>query len=175
MSVAAALALHGNAPGGRAGEPRLQCGIWWDGTTTAGDGSAQATKPAIDPARVSRRRQRPPALASVSDLEAPAGEDPAGVALRLETMPAGCWEHPAVSCTGAAVSARGLNAQLRQKAGVNSTSTVNTSRRPKSMPKDSSHLAPSGRLEKLPAGPMIWPRPGPTLAIAVAAPLKAVT
>src|SRR3546814_4180246 len=42
------------------------------------------------------------------------------------------------------------------------------------MPADSSHFAASGRVEKLPAGPMTGPRPGPTLASAVAAPLTAV-
>ena len=40
---------------------------------------------------------------------------------------------------------------------------------PKSIPKESNHLAKSGKEEKLPAGPTILPRPGPTLVIAVAA------
>ncbi|MNE58196.1 hypothetical protein D3C80_1532120 [compost metagenome] len=35
-------------------------------------------------------------------------------------------------------------------------------------------MAASGRLEKLPAGPMIGPRPGPTLQTAVAAAVSAV-
>ena len=43
------------------------------------------------------------------------------------------------------------------------------------MPMVSSHLAASGRVEKLPAGPMIGPRPGPTLQTAVAAAVSAVT
>src|SRR5690625_7247437 len=49
-------------------------------------------------------------------------------------------------------------------------STVNSSRRPSSIPRDSSHLAPSGSGAKLLVGPMISPKPGPTLANAVAAP-----
>ena len=36
------------------------------------------------------------------------------------------------------------------------------------------HLAPSLRVEKLPAGPMVSPSPGPILATAVAAPETAV-
>ena len=46
---------------------------------------------------------------------------------------------------------------------------------PINIPMHSSHLAASGRLVKLPAGPMVSPRPGPTLATAVAAPVSAVT
>lgn len=46
---------------------------------------------------------------------------------------------------------------------------VRTSSRPSSIPKHSSHLAVSVRLAKLPAGPIVSPRPGPTLAMAVAA------
>ena len=53
---------------------------------------------------------------------------------------------------------------------MNSTSTVNSSSRPKSMPAAKSHLAASGSEAKVPAGPIVSPRPGPTLAIADAAP-----
>ncbi|MNY47880.1 hypothetical protein D3C86_1831800 [compost metagenome] len=42
------------------------------------------------------------------------------------------------------------------------------------MPAVNSHLAVSGRLEKLPAGPMIGPIPGPTPDTVLAAPLSAV-
>ena len=43
------------------------------------------------------------------------------------------------------------------------------------MPKASSHLEPSGSEAKFPDGPIIGPRPGPTLLTAVAAPDIAVT
>ena len=65
--------------------------------------------------------------------------------------------------------------QSRQKRGTNSTSTVKSSSRPSSMAADSSHFAGSGKGWKVPEGPMVSPRPGPTLAIAVAAPLMLVT
>ena len=38
------------------------------------------------------------------------------------------------------------------------------------MPMLNIHLAVSGRVEKLPAGPIVSPRPGPTLEMAVIAP-----
>ena len=63
---------------------------------------------------------------------------------------------------------------LFQKAGENITSTVNSSKRPSSIPKDSIHFAISGRPPKFPVGPIVAPRPGPTLLIAVAAPDIAV-
>lgn len=58
-------------------------------------------------------------------------------------------------------------AQLRQKSGVKSTSTVNNSSRPNNIASDNTHLAASGRSPKWPAGPMIGPSPGPTFASAV--------
>ncbi len=42
------------------------------------------------------------------------------------------------------------------------------------MPAASSHLAASGRLAKLPEGPMMGPIPGPTPATVLAAPVSAV-
>src|SRR3546814_20072861 len=63
--------------------------------------------------------------------------------------------------------------QYFQNTGVNSTRTVRISSRPSNMPIVSSHLAASGKVEKLPAGPMIGPSPGPTLHTAVAAPVRA--
>ena len=42
------------------------------------------------------------------------------------------------------------------------------------MPSERSHFAVSGRLPKLPVGPIDLPSPGPTLQIAVAAPDIAV-
>ncbi len=54
-------------------------------------------------------------------------------------------------------------------------SKVKISSRPINMPKHNHHLAASGKVEKLPAGPIMLPRPGPTLATAVAAPVTAVT
>src|SRR3546814_16089494 len=61
--------------------------------------------------------------------------------------------------------------QSRQNRGLSMTRRVRNSSLPSSMPADSSHFAASGRVEQLPAGPMTGPRPGPTLASAVAAPL----
>ena len=72
------------------------------------------------------------------------------------------------------VSANDCLAQYLQKTGVTSTNTVRISNLPSSMPTVSSHLAASGSDEKLPAGPIMVPRPGPTLHTAVAAPLNAV-
>jgi len=57
-----------------------------------------------------------------------------------------------------------------QKDGKNRTSIANNSSLPKIIPKLSTHLEKSGRREKLPFGPIIVPRPGPTLEIDVAAP-----
>ena len=54
------------------------------------------------------------------------------------------------------------------------TRTVNNSSRPKSIPNANIHFAKSGKLEKFPVGPIVAPRPGPTLLIAVAAPDIAV-
>ena len=59
----------------------------------------------------------------------------------------------------------------RQKAGISRTSTVNSSSRPSSMPKRAAIWRCPAAVAKLPAGPMIGPSPGPTLASAVAAPL----
>lgn len=42
------------------------------------------------------------------------------------------------------------------------------------MPKDKSHFAVSGSEEKLPAGPIVEPRPGPVLAKADMAPVRLV-
>lgn len=53
--------------------------------------------------------------------------------------------------------------------------TVRISKRPRSIPSESIQSAESGRVEKFPDGPMMLPIPGPTLAIAVAAPLMAVS
>ena len=64
--------------------------------------------------------------------------------------------------------------QAPPKAGVRSTITVMISRRPSSMPRVSRTLAASGSVEKFPAGPIVFPSPGPTLATAVAAPESAV-
>ena len=63
---------------------------------------------------------------------------------------------------------------LLQNAGENITRTVNNSSRPKSIPNANIHFAKSGKLEKFPVGPIVDPRPGPTLLIAVAAPDIAV-
>ena len=58
--------------------------------------------------------------------------------------------------------------------GVKSTISVSNSKRPINMAKDSNHLAATGRLAKLPAGPTISPNPGPTLVSAVAAAVRLV-
>jgi len=52
--------------------------------------------------------------------------------------------------------------------------TVKSSRRPNIMPADKTHLAASGRDAKFPEGPIIGPIAGPTLQMAVAAPVMAV-
>ena len=67
-----------------------------------------------------------------------------------------------------------MNNQYLQNPGVKSTNTVRISSLPSSIPTVKSHFAASGNDEKLPAGPMIVPSPGPTLHTAVAAPLNAV-
>jgi hypothetical protein len=69
---------------------------------------------------------------------------------------------------------RRVRSHLRQKPGAKRTRTVNSSSRPRSIASESSHFAPSGRPEKLPAGPISGPRPGPTFASAVSAPDIAV-
>jgi len=61
-----------------------------------------------------------------------------------------------------------------QKAGMNKTSTVNSSKRPRSIPMHISHFAASGSGSNVPVGPMISPKPGPTLDIEVTAPDMAV-
>ena len=61
------------------------------------------------------------------------------------------------------------------KPGVKITRTARISRRPSSMAAVQIHLEASGRLEKLPTGPMMGPRPGPTLVSEVSAPVMAVT
>jgi hypothetical protein len=58
----------------------------------------------------------------------------------------------------------------RQNRGRNSTSTVNSSSRPSSIPAASSHFWRSLSDWKFPDGPMISPRPGPTFESAVPAP-----
>ena len=63
---------------------------------------------------------------------------------------------------------------LLQNAGENITRTVNSSSRPNSIPNANIHFAKSGKPEKFPVGPIVDPRPGPTLLIAVAAPDIAV-
>ena len=50
---------------------------------------------------------------------------------------------------------------------MNNTKITKISNLPKSIPKDNSHFAESGSDEKFPAGPTIFPSPGPTLVIAV--------
>jgi len=67
-----------------------------------------------------------------------------------------------------------VNNQYLQNTGVTSTNTVRISSLPSSIPTVKSHFAASGNDEKLPAGPMIVPSPGPTLHTAVVAPLNAV-
>ena len=57
---------------------------------------------------------------------------------------------------------------------MNKTSTVNNSSRPSNMAADNNHVAVSERDAKLFVGPINGPSPGPTLAIAVAAPLVLV-
>ncbi len=56
-----------------------------------------------------------------------------------------------------------------QNWGITSTRTVNNSSLPISIAKIKTHLAPKGIPEKLPSGPIVEPRPGPTLAKEVAA------
>ena len=55
-----------------------------------------------------------------------------------------------------------LNQFRFQKSGVKSSSTVNNSRRPRSIKRDNSHLAASGRAFHEQAGP-VSPNPGPIL------------
>ena len=61
-----------------------------------------------------------------------------------------------------------------QKDGKNKTKTANNSNLPKIIAKDNIHLAKLETSLKFPFGPIISPRPGPTLEIAVAAPEIAV-
>tara|TARA_B110001450_G_scaffold124613_1_gene117289 strand:- start:58 stop:339 length:282 start_codon:yes stop_codon:yes gene_type:complete len=60
--------------------------------------------------------------------------------------------------------------QFLQKEGRNSTNIANNSSLPKIIPKVRIHLEISGNDEKLPLGPIIDPKPGPTFEIDVAAP-----
>ena len=53
---------------------------------------------------------------------------------------------------------------------MNSINTVNNSKRPNNIPRVKIHFALSGREPKVPDGPITSPKPGPTLAIEVAAP-----
>tara|TARA_B100000073_G_scaffold211859_1_gene176046 strand:- start:44 stop:301 length:258 start_codon:yes stop_codon:yes gene_type:complete len=53
---------------------------------------------------------------------------------------------------------------------MNNTIIANSSSLPKIIPTVSIHLEKSGNNEKFPFGPIIPPRPGPTLDIDVAAP-----
>ena len=57
-----------------------------------------------------------------------------------------------------------------QKDGKNRTKTAKISSLPSSIAKDSIHLEMSETSLKFPFGPIISPRPGPTLDIEVAAP-----
>ena len=60
--------------------------------------------------------------------------------------------------------------QVFQKEGKNKTKIANNSNLPKIIPIDKIHLEISGKDEKSPLGPIIGPKPGPTLEIEVAAP-----
>jgi biotin carboxyl carrier protein len=60
----------------------------------------------------------------------------------------------------------------RQKTLENNTTSVKNSNRPNNIPADKLHLAVSGKLAKLPAGPITSPMPGPTFIKAVAAGYK---
>ena len=51
---------------------------------------------------------------------------------------------------------------------------VKTSRRPSSMAKAQTYLAKSEKVEKFPAGPSIFPTPGPELVMQPTMPLKGV-
>tara|TARA_B100000131_G_scaffold283710_1_gene291831 strand:+ start:405 stop:695 length:291 start_codon:yes stop_codon:yes gene_type:complete len=62
-----------------------------------------------------------------------------------------------------------LNYDL-QKEGKKRTNTANISNLPNNIAKDSIHFEISETLLKFPFGPIISPRPGPTLDIEVAAP-----
>ena len=62
-----------------------------------------------------------------------------------------------------------LNYDL-QKEGKKRTNTANISNLPSNIAKDSIHLETSDTSLKFPFGPIISPRPGPTLEIEVAAP-----
>ena len=62
-----------------------------------------------------------------------------------------------------------LNYDL-QKEGKKRTNTANISNLPSNIAKDSIHLDTSETWLKFPFGPIISPRPGPTLDIAVADP-----
>jgi len=57
-----------------------------------------------------------------------------------------------------------------QKDGKKRTNTANISNLPRSIPNDSIHFDISETWLKFPFGPIISPRPGPTLDIDVAAP-----
>lgn len=61
-----------------------------------------------------------------------------------------------------------------QVIGIKRTITVVNSKRPSIIPMDKSHLAVSGREEKFPVGPMVFPNPGPVLAKADMAPVRLV-
>ena len=56
-----------------------------------------------------------------------------------------------------------------QKEGINNTNTANNSNLPKIIEKLKIHLEKADNSEKLPFGPMISPKPGPTFDIDVAA------
>jgi len=57
-----------------------------------------------------------------------------------------------------------------QKDGRNNTNIANNSNLPNIIPRLNIHLDISGKLEKLPLGPIVEPNPGPTFEIDVAAP-----
>ena len=57
---------------------------------------------------------------------------------------------------------------------MNKTNIANNSSLPKIIPRLKIHFETSGKLEKLPLGPIIEPNPGPTFEIDVAAPEIAV-
>tara|TARA_B100000945_G_scaffold287058_1_gene258385 strand:+ start:240 stop:599 length:360 start_codon:yes stop_codon:yes gene_type:complete len=62
-----------------------------------------------------------------------------------------------------------INQYFLQKDGINNTNTANNSNLPKIMAILKIHLEKSVNCEKLPFGPIISPRPGPTFDIEVAA------
>ena len=58
---------------------------------------------------------------------------------------------------------------------MNNTNIANNSNLPNIIPRLKIHLEISGKVEKLPLGPIVEPNPGPTFEIEVAAPEIEVT